>query len=133
MLQEKSLVQKLGSANLSIKEGCWTRTSGDRSRGIYSPLQLPLCDTPLRSRICWRKELNPQPSDYKSGALPIELHQHTIILNSYSATFPIYRDALPIELHQQNYHKLYFQFRAHKTNIFCPTIQEISRALKFFL
>ena len=25
---------------------------------------------------CWRKELNPQPSDYKSGALPIELHQH---------------------------------------------------------
>ncbi len=24
---------------------------------------------------CWRKELNPQPSDYKSGALPIELLQ----------------------------------------------------------
>lgn len=24
---------------------------------------------------CWRKELNPQPSDYKSGALPIELRQ----------------------------------------------------------
>ena len=29
----------------------------------------------LPSRICWRKELNPQPSDYKSGALPIELRQ----------------------------------------------------------
>ncbi len=26
--------------------GGWTRTNGDRSRGIYSPLQLPLCDTP---------------------------------------------------------------------------------------
>jgi hypothetical protein len=28
--------------------GGWTRTSGDRSRGIYSPLQLPLCDTPTK-------------------------------------------------------------------------------------
>ncbi len=26
--------------------GEWTRTTEDRSRGIYSPLQLPLCDTP---------------------------------------------------------------------------------------
>ncbi len=26
--------------------GGQTRTGGDRSRGIYSPLQLPLCDTP---------------------------------------------------------------------------------------
>ena len=24
----------------------------------------------------WRLELNPQPADYKSAALPIELHQH---------------------------------------------------------
>ncbi len=31
--------------------------------------------TPPIWKICWRKELNPQPSDYKSGALPIELHQ----------------------------------------------------------
>ncbi len=29
----------------------------------------------LQEKNCWRKELNPQPSDYKSGALPIELHQ----------------------------------------------------------
>ena len=29
--------------------------------------------TPPKS--CWRKESNPQPSDYKSGALPIELLQ----------------------------------------------------------
>ena len=26
--------------------GSQTRTGGDRSRWIYSPLQLPLCDTP---------------------------------------------------------------------------------------
>jgi hypothetical protein len=34
---------------LTLKEGYgggWTRTNGDRSRGIYSPLQLPLCDAP---------------------------------------------------------------------------------------
>ncbi len=24
----------------------------------------------------WREESNPQPADYKSAALPIELHQH---------------------------------------------------------
>ena len=24
----------------------------------------------------WRRESNPQPADYKSAALPIELHQH---------------------------------------------------------
>ena len=24
----------------------------------------------------WRRDLNPQPADYKSAALPIELHQH---------------------------------------------------------
>lgn len=56
----------------------WTRTNGDVSRGIYSPLQLPLCDTPLtRKKICWLKDLNHQPPDYKSGALPIEPSQHS--------------------------------------------------------
>ncbi len=30
---------------------------------------------PFGAKDCWRKELNPQPSDYKSGALPIELLQ----------------------------------------------------------
>ena len=28
--------------------GGQTRTGVDRSRGIYSPLQLPLCDTPVQ-------------------------------------------------------------------------------------
>lgn len=31
--------------------------------------------TPPENKVCWRKESNPQPPDYKSGALPIELHQ----------------------------------------------------------
>lgn len=32
-----------------LNGGGWTRTNGDRSRGIYSPLQLPLCDTPVKN------------------------------------------------------------------------------------
>ena len=26
----------------------------------------------------WQEDLNPQPADYKSAALPIELHQHVL-------------------------------------------------------
>ena len=33
--------------------GGWTRTNGVVRRGIYSPLQLPLCDTP-RHINCWQ-------------------------------------------------------------------------------
>lgn len=40
------LYNKKGSRNEF--GGGWTRTNGDRSRGIYSPLQLPLCDTPKK-------------------------------------------------------------------------------------
>ena len=29
----------------------------------------------ILENICWQRDSNPQPSDYKSGALPIELHQ----------------------------------------------------------
>ena len=31
---------------------------------------------PRKDQWSWREELNPQPADYKSAALPIELHQH---------------------------------------------------------
>ena len=31
---------------------------------------------PQSNQWSWREELNPQPADYKSAALPIELHQH---------------------------------------------------------
>lgn len=34
-----------------IYGGGWTRTNGGRSRGIYSPLQLPLCDTPKKMML----------------------------------------------------------------------------------
>ena len=30
----------------------------------------------------WREELNPQPADYKSAALPIELHQQEVVPQS---------------------------------------------------
>ena len=30
---------------------------------------------PHENKWSWREELNPQPADYKSAALPIELHQ----------------------------------------------------------
>ena len=52
--------------------GGQTRTDEVVRRGIYSPLQLPLCDTPIRmGKNCWRKELNPQPTVYKTAALPL--------------------------------------------------------------
>ena len=38
--EERSADRKVG--------GGQTRTGEDRSRGIYSPLQLPLCDTPTK-------------------------------------------------------------------------------------
>ncbi len=34
--------------------------------------------TPPLKWVCWLKDLNPQPSDYKSGALPIELSQQSV-------------------------------------------------------
>ena len=67
--------------------GDWTRTNGDRSRGIYSPLQLPLCDTPLRKKSLLRsgissigkmlaKGLEPSTIRLQVGRSTIELHQH---------------------------------------------------------
>ena len=55
-------------------------------RQIYSLLPLATRE-PFHDKVCsfcffargkwsWRWDLNPQPSDYKSDALPIELHQH---------------------------------------------------------
>ena len=42
---------------------------------IYSPPRLAT-SLPLHFRECRREDLNPQPTDYKSVALPIELHRH---------------------------------------------------------
>ena len=42
---------------------------------IYSPPRLAT-SLPLQIEWCRREDLNPQPTDYKSVALPVELHRH---------------------------------------------------------
>ena len=57
-----------------------TRTYVVERRQIYSLLPLtawvPLLTCCFSIFLSWRQELNLQPPDYKSGALPIELRQH---------------------------------------------------------
>jgi hypothetical protein len=55
-----------------------TRTHEDRSRGIYSPLQLPLCDTPeeKKEERLLAKGLEPSTVRLQGGCSTIELHQH---------------------------------------------------------
>ena len=43
---------------------------GNPSRGRYA------LGSALGAHWSWRQELNPQPADYKSAALPVELRQH---------------------------------------------------------
>ena len=69
-------IKKTRRTRVVLFGGGQTRTDELRRGGIYSPLQLPLCDTPVRkkcveSKGCWRKDLNPQPSAYKADALPL--------------------------------------------------------------
>ncbi len=44
----------------------------------------------LNFQWSWRKELNLQPADYKSAALPIELRQHYFFFNERFSAFGIY-------------------------------------------
>ncbi len=56
----------------------WRGTDSNRRtlrERIYSPPRLAT-SLPLQKRECRREDLNPQPTDYKSVALPIELHRH---------------------------------------------------------
>jgi hypothetical protein len=63
----------------------WWRGEGSNlrrlRRQIYSLLPLtarePLHDNPFDKCWSWRWDLNPQPADYKSAALPIELRQRS--------------------------------------------------------
>jgi hypothetical protein len=65
------------SGNLSMRTGGgWTRTSVVRRRGIYSPLQLPLCDTPVEKERMLAKGLEPSTVRLQGGCSTIELHQH---------------------------------------------------------
>ena len=45
---------------------------------IYSPPRLAT-SLPLRHEECRQEDFNPQPTDYKSVALPIELHRQITI------------------------------------------------------
>ena len=75
------------SANSAIPASWWAGVdSNHRSqrRQIYSLLPLatrePTHEKALTDHLpewSWRRDLNPQPADYKSAALPIELRQPT--------------------------------------------------------
>ena len=55
----------------------WRRVDSNHcrlSQRIYSPP--PLASRALLLIWSWQRDLNPQPADYKSAALPVELCQH---------------------------------------------------------
>lgn len=51
-----------------------------KNNGQPSSLKLDISPSDSK-RWSWRWDLNPQPPDYKSGALPIELRQHYALWN----------------------------------------------------
>ena len=53
----------------------WGRLDSNQRSPKTRDLQSLAIAAMRHPRECWRKDLNPQPSDYKSGALPIELRQ----------------------------------------------------------
>ncbi len=67
----------------------WIRTTEAKTQQIYS---LPPLATREHAHIyivrkwSWWTDLNPRPADYKSAALPTELHQHLI---RYSVSVPL--------------------------------------------
>ena len=78
----------------------WIRTiEAKRNRFTVCPLW-PLGNSPIWS---WWWDSNPRPADYKSAALPIELHQHVLCcwweLQGSNLWHPACKaDALPAEL-----------------------------------
>ena len=53
-----------------------------RRRQIYSLLPLATREPIDVKTWSWWGDLNPQPADYKSAALPIELHQRSLVPQS---------------------------------------------------
>ncbi len=51
--------------------------TNSEEEGFTVPCNCRYATPPEKKEKCWRKDLNPQPSDYKSGALPVELRQHS--------------------------------------------------------
>ena len=67
----------------------WIRTTeGGANRFTVCPLW-PLGNTPIfnfTKKWSWWTDLNPRPADYKSAALPTELHQR-LMLEQYNTIF----------------------------------------------
>src|SRR3954465_15539805 len=74
MTESKSVALPLGDSPIKMVEGDRFELPNPKER-IYSPPRLAT-SLPLRYQKCRQEDLNPQPTDYKSVALPIELHRH---------------------------------------------------------
>ena len=74
-----------------------TRTYELQRGGIYSPLQLPLCDTGILSFLL---DLNQRPSACKADALPSELRKEIVTPSGLEPETPSLkvRCSKPIEL-----------------------------------
>ena len=90
--------------------GRWIRTTeGIASRFTVCPLW-PLGNSPIFTlRWSWWTDSNPRPADYKSAALPTELHQHKPALLKFScAGFqPLMYNSKPLAICQQLFQKIF--------------------------
>ena len=68
-------MKKPRASGVFIWGRCDSNTRSPKTGDLQSPAIAAMRHPHEMGKSCWRKELNPQPSDYKSGALPIELHQ----------------------------------------------------------
>ena len=68
----------------------------------------------------WWTDLNPQPADYKSAALPTELHQHFIKSSCLSDLFSIPHAGVFVNRFIRNYCILFF--RSIESDTCCKTV-----------
>ena len=111
----------------------WIRTiEAKRNRFTVCPLW-PLGNSPLSSfskikayclnsrlQWSWWTDLNPRPADYKSAALPTELHQHFIKSSCLSDLFSIPHAGVFVNRFVRNYCILFF--RSIESDTCCRTV-----------
>ena len=111
----------------------WIRTiEAKRNRFTVCPLW-PLGNSPLSSfskikayclnsrlQWSWWTDLNPRPADYKSAALPTELHQHFIKSSCLSDLFSIPHAGVFVNRFIRNYCILFF--RSIESDTCCRTV-----------